>query len=97
MRELQKNYQMKRRRYGYGWIPTTWQSWLFLGLQLIIIFAAATSLPAKPAQPTADELVRFFVILGASIGTLLIFTTQTSPKPKWRWGKRPSDSPEEDF
>lgn len=88
---------MKRRRYGYGWTPVIWQSWLFIGLQLIIIFTAATFLPVKPMQPTAGELLRFFIILGASISTLLIFTYQTSPKPKWRWGKKPNDISEEDL
>lgn len=88
---------MKRRRFGYGWTPVTWQSWLFIGLQLVIIFAAATSLPAKPTQPTASELLRFFTILGASIGTIFLYTAQAGPKAKWRWGKKPGDNPDEDF
>jgi hypothetical protein len=97
MKDSQKNYQMKRRRYGYGWTPVTLQSWLFIGLELVIILTAASFLPAKPAQPTLGELLRFFAILGAAIGTLLIFTYQTSPKAKWRWGKKQGDNPEEDF
>ena len=97
MNDPKKDYQMKRRRYGYGWTPVTPQSWLFLGLELVIILTAATFLPAKPAQPTLSELLRFLAILGAAVGTLLIYTYQTGPKPKWRWGKKPGDNPDEDF
>ena len=97
MKDTHKNYQMKRRRFGYGWTPITWQSWLFIIMELIIILTAATFLPLKPEQPTASELLRFFVIFGAAIVTLIIFTTQTSPKAKWRWGKKPGDDPDEDF
>lgn len=88
---------MKRRRYGYGWIPVTWQSWLFMIIELVIIFAAATSLPPKPAQPTTGELLRFLIILGGVISTLVIFSVENGPKPKWRWGKKPDDNPHEDF
>lgn len=87
---------MKRRRFGYGWTPATWQSWLFIVMELVIIFTAVTFLFSSE-QPTTSELLRFFVILGAVIITLFIFTTQTGPKAKWRWGKKPNDNPNEDF
>lgn len=92
-----KKYSMKRRRYGYGWTPVTWQSWLFVGLVLVIIFTTATFLPTKPAEPELGELLRFFIIVGAAIGMLLIFTSQNGPKAKWRWGKKLGDDPDEDF
>lgn len=97
MNDSKEKYQMKRRRFGYGWTPVAWQSWLFIGLVLTIIAASATALPVEPEQPKLGELLRFFIIVGAAIGTLLIFTTQTSPKAKWRWGKKPGDNPDEDF
>lgn len=92
-----KKYLMKRRRFGWGWIPVTWQGWVFLVLQLAIIFVAATSLPAKPTQPTTGELVRFFVIVGCAIAALVLVSIQWGPTPRWRWGKKQSDNPDEDF
>ncbi len=97
MKDPQKNYQMKRRRFGYGWTPATWQSWLFVSLVLVIIFTAVLSLLMESTEPGLGEVLRFFVIVGAAIGMLLIFTTQTGPKAKWRWGKKPGDDPDEDF
>lgn len=92
-----KKYPMKRRRYGWGWVPTTWQSWLFLSLQLAIVLAASSELPPKPQQPTAGQAARFFVITGAAVATLITVSTMVGPKPRWRWGKKATDNPEEDF
>lgn len=92
-----KKYLMKRRRYGWGWTPTTWQGWAFLTLQSAIVIVAATFLPVKPAQPTAGETLRFFLIFGFAIINLIIVGVSTAPTPKWRWGKKPDDNPDEDF
>lgn len=92
-----KEYLMKRRRYGWGWIPVTWTAVLIIAFQVAIIFISATFLPVKPAQPTLGELVAFVAILALAIATIFIFSLATSPKPTWRWGKKPSDNPDEDF
>lgn len=92
-----KQYLMKRRRFGWGWTPVKRQAIAFIFLQLAIIFTAATFLPVKPAQPTAGELIAFFVIVALSIASLTLFSLVTAPKPAWRWGKKPTDNPDEDF
>lgn len=92
-----KDYQMKRRRYGWGWIPTTWQSWLYLILQFGIILIATTGLPAKPAQPSPRQLLTFFAILILVIASLVLVSYMTGPKPHWRWGKKAGDNSKEDF
>lgn len=92
-----KKYLMKRRRYGYGWIPVTWQGWTMLLLQGVLVVAAATFLPAKPAQPTTSELIRFLIILVCAVATIVLVSVQSGPRAKWRWGKKPSDDPDEDF
>lgn len=97
MNDTSKKYLMKRRRYGYGWIPVTWQGWLLIVLQLAIILVAATFLPTKPVQPSTSELIRFLVLVGCAIASLLIMSSFAGPRPKWRWGKKPTDNPDEDF
>lgn len=92
-----KKYLVKRRRYGYGWTPTSWQAWALIGAQLVIIFTAAFALPAKPAQPSADELIRFAIICGLAVTTIILLGYTLGPNPKWRWGKKPSDNPDVDF
>jgi hypothetical protein len=88
---------MKRRRYGWGWIPVTWQGWVVILAQISIVFIAAFQLPPKPAMPTAAQLFNFLVTLVLAIGTLILVSWFTSPSPRWRWGKKDSDNPDEDF
>lgn len=92
-----KKYTMKRKRFGWGWTPVTWQGWVFIFAQVGIIITAATILPHKPAHPTPDQRFHFFLIFGLALMNLIIFSAQTSPKPKWRWGRKPTDNPDEDF
>lgn len=92
------NYWFKRRRYGWGWVPVTWQGWItliaFLG---VVIAAAATQLPAKPEQPSQSELIQFFAIFTTAVLALIAICAVKGPVPHWRWGKKPSDNPDEDL
>lgn len=84
-----KNYWFKRRRYGYGWFPTTWQGWAVIGVYLVGMIAIATA-----AEENPSVVILFLILLTAG---LLTVTYQKGPKPKWRWGKTEHDNPEEDF
>ncbi len=87
---------MKRRRYGWGWTPITWQGWLFVFSQTIILLIAASQLSRKPIQPTTDQLLKLLAILICVSLTLFLVGYQTGPKPHWRWGKKVTDNPDED-
>jgi hypothetical protein len=39
----------------------------------------------------------YFLVFGFAITNLILIATAISPKAKWRWGKKPSDNPDEDF
>lgn len=97
MGENTKKYWFKRRRYGWGWVPITWQGWFTIVAFFITIIAAALQLPPKPEEPTSKDLAQFFGIL--IVGTLLlsIVTALKGPRPHWRWGKKPTDNPDEDY
>lgn len=84
----------KRRRYGYGWVPVTWQGFLTLFIYIGIILAVAFIMDDDMGL---GELFAFFVFV--VIATLLLVTVSLfyGPKPKWRWGKSPDDNPKEDF
>lgn len=92
-----KRYWMKRKRYGFGWIPGSWQGWLMLALLLAVVILDAQTLPAKPVKPSSAQLFRFFAILAAAVLVLVLISIRKGPAPRWRWGKKDSDDPDEDF
>lgn len=92
-----RKYWFKRRRYGYGWTPTTWQGWLTVLIYFVLILLAGWLLENNGDEPSSDDMVVFFTVLIVSTGLLFVITAYTAPKAKWRWGKRPDDDPKEDF
>ena len=92
-----KPYWMKRTRYGWGWIPTTWQGVLFIVLQIGVLFVAASQLPGKPAQPSAAQLIKLFTVVAMVVVSLALVSSRTAPTPRWRWGKKATDNSAEDF
>lgn len=99
MTQKQPNkYWFKRKRWGWGWTPVTWQGWLTVAaLVAIAVVTAITVLPAKPEQPTASQLILFIGVVVADIVAVMLITSVKGPTPRWRWGKKPSDNPDEDF
>lgn len=91
------DYWMKRRRYGWGWVPITWQGWLFTLLQTVILLIAASQIPRRPAQPSKEQLMRLIITLLCVSISLVLVGSRTGPKPHWRWGKNDSDNSDEDF
>jgi len=89
-------YWFKRRRYGYGWTPATYEGWLILGIYLVIVAIATTAVNTSPNRTAGDEAIFLVGILAATL--CLVGTAITKgPQPKWRWGKKDSDNPDEDF
>jgi hypothetical protein len=87
----------KRRRYGYGWIPVTIQGWIVVFVYLVVVVGGAAAFLDAP-ETTSDRESAFFLLF-ATIATmgLLSLTRYKGPKPRWRWGKKPTDNPAEDF
>ena len=98
MKQTDKKYWFKRRRFGWGWVPVTWQGWLsvivFIGAAVGTAYAV---LPPKPQQPTSGQLTVFLGGLAVYILAIVFLGMTKGPVPHWRWGKKPSDDPDEDF
>lgn len=90
----QSKLWFKRRRYGYGWTPITWQGWTVVALFLGIVLTSAFRMPEGPST---KDMVSYFVFISTLTIILVTVTYKTGPKPKWRWGKKPTDNPDEDI
>lgn len=94
---MENRYWFKRRRYGYGWIPSTWQGWTAIGLYVVVLLGGATMLADVPENEFTSEVGVFVLIFVLATAGLLRISYAKGPKPKWRWGAKPDDNPEEDF
>lgn len=81
-------YWFKRKIWGWGWVPVTWQGWLatfvYVALVLLLVLNREEAIPGNPDSGSN------FLVLGLPIILLtatFIFTAyKTGEKPKWQWG-----------
>jgi hypothetical protein len=88
-REYLKNnpehYWFKRKIYGWGWTPATWQGWLTLAgffAVFLFIFVPFVSNP----EPTNSMVVWFLVKITVWSTLLVLASYLTGKPPKWQWG-----------
>jgi hypothetical protein len=95
MKRSSKEYWMKRKRYGWGLTPSAWQGWLVILLQVAIVVTGITLLPASSGS-TVSRLIKFWIIFGLAIATIILVSVYSGPSPRWRWGKKDTDDSRKD-
>ncbi len=83
-----EHYWFKRKIWGWGWIPVTWQGWLltflYVSLINIIIITREVAIPGNPDSGSN------FLVFGLPFIVLTIFflfiAYKKGEKPKWQWG-----------
>jgi hypothetical protein len=88
-------YWFKRKRYGYGWTPTTWQGWGVIIGYLAVVFGGGEVV----VKPNSTNTQAWLYLLSVLLASYLLITTikDHAPTGKWRWGKKSNDNAEEDF
>lgn len=76
---MANNLWFKRKTYGYGWTPATWQGWAVIIIWLISFYFVITGINS--------ELVKLVSILILT-GILIFVSYKKGEKPKWQWGKK---------
>lgn len=75
----------KRKLYGWGWTPCTWQGWLVILAFMIFVLNISFMLPAEPSPV---QLISFFAELILSVALVIWICWRKGESPKWQWGKR---------
>lgn len=78
-------YWFKRKIYGWGWTPATWQGWLVLIL-FIGIIVYNFFLIDQNSHSVSDTMRPFLIRIIILIFLLLIICFKTGEPPKWQWG-----------
>jgi uncharacterized membrane protein YhaH (DUF805 family) len=73
------NYWFKRKLYGWGWVPATWQGWLVILVWLLLFTFSIQTLDH-------EWLKNIFVTTILTVG-LIYICYKKGEKPRWQWGK----------
>jgi hypothetical protein len=80
-----KHLWFKRKLYGWGWTPVTWQGWAvivgFLTVLAFDFFYIAQPLPEFDVPPIA-----FLLRTLLYVGVLIALCYKKGEKPRWQWG-----------
>lgn len=97
IKRMEKTYWFKRRRYGWGWFPASWQGWVIVGAYLALILGGAFYFEDSASDNTSEEMTIYLTMVLAASALLLYLSHRFGPPPKWRWGKSAEDNPAEDI
>lgn len=75
----------RRKLYGWGWVPVTWQGWLVTLLYVALIVLAGLTIDGNSPR---SELAFTFIIPVALITVALVrILYRKGEPPRWQWGK----------
>ncbi len=89
-----ERYWFKRKLYGWGWTPATWEGWVsilvFLGL--LVFNAFRLEVLAGVEEAVAFTFAWQTLLL---TGVLILICYKTGESPRWQWGVPKSEKSEE--
>jgi hypothetical protein len=85
-------YWFKRKTYGWGWQPATWQGWVSL-LVFIALEAGNWFVRYEPreASLTDRDILQFVAESWVLVILLIFLCIRTGETPRWQWGRRTED------
>ncbi len=84
-----KEIWFKRKKYGWGWTPFTWQGWLVTLVYIALILAFIFTIDEN--SPTREVFFMLVLPLVILTSTFVRIAYKKSEKPKWQWGEDNSD------
>ncbi len=82
-----KTYWFRRKTFGWGWYPVTWQGWFVIIAFLVLDVGNVYRLDLK--HGSSSVVVREFILETVLlVGILIWICYRTGEKPKWQWGNK---------
>lgn len=85
LKDNPEKYWFKRKIFGWGWTPATWQGWLILVLFIVLIVGNAYRIDTQSLSNN-DVPVTFLVQTFILVIILIAICYATGEKPRWQWG-----------
>lgn len=79
-------YWFVSKKYGWGWIPKTWQAYSVICIYIAVIIYSFYLVDSN-SQSVSDTLMLFIPALIFYSVILISICLIKGEKPRWRWGK----------
>ena len=78
-----KKIWFKRKLYGWGWTPCSWEGWLVLLVWLVLFVSLVKKFD--------HEWLKNEIFILLSVVVLIFICYKKGEKPRWQWGKKKED------
>ncbi len=82
-----KKLWFRRKTYGWGWQPATWQGWLAVAVFIAAVFLNFYRIDSA-SHSASDTLINFVPETFILSLALILVCYLTGEKPRWQWGKK---------
>lgn len=84
MQNLNKIW-FKRKLYGWGWTPATWQGWLVILVYIILFVFILNNL--NDSFNLKEMIFKIILPCFVLVSLLIFICYKKGEKPRWQWGK----------
>ncbi|NCN52553.1 hypothetical protein GW943_01970 [Candidatus Parcubacteria bacterium] len=84
LKDNPNHYWFKRKLFGWGWTPATWEGWLVFIVYIALVIGLALTLDEQ--SPTREIMFTFVIPVAILTATFIRITCKKGEKPKWTWG-----------
>jgi hypothetical protein len=85
LKDNPERYWFKRKVYGWGWTPATWQGWLTLAIFVALIVLNFERIDGA-SHSVSDTLINVVPETGVLALILIAVCYLTGEPPRWQWG-----------
>lgn len=88
--QRQEEYWFKRKRYGWGWVPSSREGWMVIILYIAaILYLSIYKLPEY--LEAGGSYFKYTTWLLVATIALLVACYRKGESPRWQWGKDKND------
>ncbi len=85
-----KKLWFKRKTYGWGWTPVSWQGWVVLAIYIFIM--VGFSYVNQTEFPDGNLFIGFVFPFIIFTPILIFICYKKGESPKWQWGNKNNDN-----
>jgi hypothetical protein len=89
LKDNPKGLWFKRRLYGWGWTPATWQGWLIVAVYIALVLAFASTVDDN--SPLREVFFTFIFPVVLLTVTLIRICYKKGEEPRFQWGNPKKD------
>lgn len=84
-----QHYWFKRKLYGWGWTPATWQGWVVTLLYIFLVLGFAFTV--DESSPPEEMMFTFVMPMVFLTFTFILIAYKKGEKPRWQWGLKDAE------